>query len=75
MRQILQPKDLSAGGASQKLATALLKHPDVNTLFVTSDALLQQVLPAIRELGRKNLSVIANEGFAGSNAGRDERER
>ena len=56
--------DLSAGTATQKLATALLNHPEANTLFVTSDALLNQLLPAIRESGRTDLLVIANEGFA-----------
>ncbi len=56
--------DLVGGGAPQKLATVLLKYPDANVLFVTSDALLQAVLPSIRNAHRPDLIVIANEGFA-----------
>jgi ribose transport system substrate-binding protein len=56
--------DLGSGNAPQKLATVLLQHPDADTLFVTSDALLQAVLPAIRRSTNKNLRIIANEGFS-----------
>jgi ribose transport system substrate-binding protein len=55
--------DLVSGSAPQKLQTVLLRHPDVDTLFVTSDALLQAVLPAIRRANKPNLRIIANEGF------------
>ena len=58
--------DLVNNRAAQQLGTAILRHPDVNVLFVTSDALMQALLPAIRSAKAKNpkLLVIANEGFA-----------
>ena len=57
---------VNAGRSSQKLATALLQHPDTNVLFVTSDALQNALLPSIRAAKKRNpkLIVIGNEGFA-----------
>lgn len=61
--QDLTAADLAAPTAGQELLTLFQQHPDANILLTDNDSYVQGVAQALRQADRKDIQVIAGEGY------------
>lgn len=61
--QDLTAADLAAPTAGQELLTLFQQYPDANILLTDNDSYVQGVAQALRQANRKDIQVIAGEGY------------
>ncbi|PPJ35714.1 hypothetical protein C5E45_24550 [Nocardia nova] len=67
--QVVDKVDITAGElgqpgiVAQKVATALQQHPDANVLEIPDDSTLALSVQSVKAANRKDLKVIAGEGY------------